>query len=82
MTFDTIRQAIVDDPASASLHALGYQPIYVAGPRARIAVIALAPDKKAQESGIAWNDASGPKLFERLGAKEEQFRDPYRNSSM
>jgi uracil-DNA glycosylase len=76
MTFDTIHQAIIDDPANASLHALGYQPIYSAGPRARIAVIGQAPGKKAQESGIPWNDASGANLFEWLGVTEEQFRDP------
>ena len=76
MTFDTIREAIVSDPANASLRALGYEPIYAAGPRARIAVIGQAPGRKAQESGIAWNDASGATLFEWLGVTAEQFRDP------
>jgi uracil-DNA glycosylase len=76
MTFDTIRQSIIEDPANASLQALGYQPIYAVGPRARIAVIGQAPGKKAQDSRIAWNDASGATLFGWLGVTEEQFRDP------
>jgi uracil-DNA glycosylase len=76
MSFESIRQAIIDDPANASLHALGYLPIYAAGPRARIAVIGQAPGRKAQETRIAWNDASGTKLFDWLGVTEEQFRDP------
>jgi hypothetical protein len=50
--------------------------VYAAGPRARIAVIGQAPDRKAQESNTAWNDASGVKLFEWLGVTEQQFRDP------
>jgi uracil-DNA glycosylase len=76
MTFETIRQAIIDDPANASLHASGYSPIYAAGPHVRIAVIGQAPGRKAQESGIAWNDASGTTLFDWLGVTEGQFRDP------
>ncbi|MCU1415129.1 MAG: hypothetical protein JWN80_2469, partial [Microbacteriaceae bacterium] len=75
MSFESVRQAIADDPANANLHALGYAPIYAAGPRARVAVIGQAPGKKAQESGIAWNDASGTKLFDWLGVTGEQFRD-------
>ena len=39
-------------------------------------MIGQAPGRKAQESGIAWNDASGIKLFDWLGVSETQFRDP------
>ena len=76
MTFEVIRQAIIDDADNADLGAQGYLPLYVAGPRARIAVIGQAPGRKAQESNTAWNDASGANLFEWLGVTEQQFRDP------
>lgn len=76
MTFESIRQAILDDPANSAHRANGYLPVYAAGPRARIAVIGQAPGRKAQESGIAWNDASGNTLFDWLGVSAEQFRDP------
>lgn len=76
MSFENLRAAIVDDPDNAWAQRLGYSPLYAAGPHARIAVIGQAPGRKAQESGIAWNDASGLTLFEWLGVTEEQFRDP------
>jgi uracil-DNA glycosylase len=76
VSFETIREAIIADPENAWARELGYLPLYVAGPRARIAVIGQAPGRKAQESDIAWNDASGTKLFEWLGVTETQFRDP------
>jgi uracil-DNA glycosylase len=76
VSFETIHEGIVTDPANAWARDLGYRPLYVAGPGARIAVIGQAPGRKAQESGIAWNDASGIKLFDWLGVSETQFRDP------
>lgn len=76
MSFEAIRQAIIDDADNVGVGAQGYLPLYAAGPRARIAVIGQAPGRKAQESNTPWNDASGAKLFEWLGVTEQQFRDP------
>lgn len=76
MSFESIRRAIIDDDDNARMRELGYSPIYVASPMARVAVIGQAPGLKAQESGIAWNDASGAKLVDWLGVEEQQFRDP------
>jgi uracil-DNA glycosylase len=76
MSFESIRQAIIDSPENVAVGASGYLPLYAAGPRARVAVIGQAPGRKAQESNIAWNDASGAKLFDWLGVSEQQFRDP------
>lgn len=76
MSFESIRQAIIEDADNAEMRALDYLPLYAAGPLARIAVIGQAPGRKAQESGITWNDASGTKLFDWLGVTEQQFRDP------
>lgn len=76
MSFEAIRSAIIADSENAWAQDLGYLPLYTAGPSARIAVIGQAPGRKAQESGIPWNDASGKKLFEWLGVTESEFRDP------
>ncbi len=76
MSFTSIRHAIIEDADNAVMRDLEYLPVYAAGPRARVAIIGQAPGRKAQESGIAWNDASGANLFDWLGVTEEQFRDP------
>lgn len=76
MSFETVHEGIITDPENTWARDLGYLPLYAAAPGARIAVIGQAPGRKAQESGIAWNDASGIKLFDWLGVSETQFRDP------
>ncbi|GAB3165030.1 uracil-DNA glycosylase family protein [Myceligenerans halotolerans] len=76
MTFESIRQTIIDDAENAAARELGYEPLYAAGAGARVAVVGQAPGRKAQESGLAWNDASGKKLIDWLGVTEPQFRDP------
>jgi uracil-DNA glycosylase len=76
VSFETIHEGIVTDPENAWARDLGYLPIYAAAPGARVAVIGQAPGRKAQQSNIAWNDASGSKLFDWLGVSETQFRDP------
>ncbi len=54
----------------------GYEPIYSASPRSKIAVIGQAPGRHAQDSQIPWNDASGIELRQWLGVTEAQFYDP------
>lgn len=76
MSLETIHESIISDPENVWAKDLGYLPLYAASPRSRIAVIGQAPGRKAQESGIAWNDASGAKLFDWFGVTETQFRDP------
>src|SRR5690606_27198481 len=75
MGFDDIRQAIIADPENAAATARGILPLYTAGPGARVVLVGQAPGRKAQESGIAWDDASGVKLKSWLGVTDEQFRD-------
>jgi uracil-DNA glycosylase len=76
VSFAEIRRELVDSPDNAEFSAAGWLPIYTAGPRARIAVVGQAPGRRAQQSGIAWNDASGARLIDWLGVSEPQFRDP------
>lgn len=52
----------------------GWQPLFVASPDARIVIIGQAPGRKAQESSLPWNDASGTTLKSWLGVTDEQFR--------
>ena len=75
-TFDTVRQALVDDESNEVMRQQGWQPLYVASANAKIAVIGQAPGRRAQESGVPWDDASGKNLIDWLGVTEEQFRDP------
>lgn len=74
--FDEIRRALVDDEGSAVMRQQGWQPVYAASARARIAVIGQAPGRRAQTSGVPWDDASGKNLIDWLGVTEEQFRNP------
>lgn len=73
---EVIRAELVADPANAWARELGYEPVFAAAPGARIALIGQAPGRKAQESGVPWDDASGAKLREWLGVTDEQFYDP------
>ncbi|SEP03010.1 uracil-DNA glycosylase family protein [Amycolatopsis saalfeldensis] len=73
---ELIRAELVADPDNAWARELGYEPVFAAAPGARIALIGQAPGRKAQESGVPWDDASGVKLREWLGVTDEQFYDP------
>jgi uracil-DNA glycosylase len=73
---DLVRAEIVAHESNAWARDLGYEPLYAAAPGARVALIGQAPGRKAQESGIPWNDASGVRLRAWLGVTDEQFYDP------
>jgi uracil-DNA glycosylase len=70
-----IRDEIVADPSNAWAAEVGYEPLYAASPRSRIAVIGQAPGRRAQSSGIPWDDASGVRLRAWLGVSDQQFYD-------
>lgn len=76
MSIEKIQQAIVADPANQVWAQRGVGPLFVASPSARIAIIGQAPGRKAEASGIPWDDASGAKLMLWLGVTEDQFRTP------
>jgi uracil-DNA glycosylase len=73
---ERIRSEIIADPDNAWAVAANYEPVYVADAAARILIVGQAPGRKAQESGIPWNDASGARLIDWLGVDEPMFRDP------
>ncbi|WP_329059601.1 hypothetical protein [Amycolatopsis sp. NBC_01480] len=55
---ELIRAELAADPDNAWARELGYEPVFAAAPGARIALIGQAPGRKAQESGVPWDDAS------------------------
>jgi uracil-DNA glycosylase len=71
-----ILQAITDDPANRQMKTAGYPPLYTAAIHSKIVIIGQAPGRRAQESGIPWNDASGIKLRSWLGVDDTQFYNP------
>lgn len=73
---DDLRLEIEQHPSNAALQSLGYTPLFSASPTTKIVITGQAPGKKAQESGIVWNDASGVRLIDWLGITEKVFRDP------
>ncbi len=75
-SFAQIREALVTDESHAVMREQGWEPLYSASARARIAVIGQAPGRRAQTSGVPWDDPSGEKLMDWLGVEETQFRDP------
>lgn len=75
---ERIRSEITGHPDNAWAAAVNYEPLYVADAAARIVIVGQAPGRKAQESGIPWNDASGTRLIDWLGVDETTFRDPAR----
>ncbi len=74
--FNSIRRALVDHPTNAAMTEQRWDPVYAAATTSRIAVIAQAPGRKAQQTHVPWDDASGTTLMEWLGVTEQQFRDP------
>ena len=52
------------------------KPIFQVGAKAGILIIGQAPGRKAHESGIPWNDASGNRLRNWLGVGRETFYNP------
>lgn len=77
-TFEDVFQAIKSDPQNADYTARGIDPLYSAGPHARIVIVGQAPGRIAQETRTPWNDKSGDRLRDWLGVDRETFYDPDR----
>lgn len=74
--FELIQQEIMAHESNTSHTVNGFAPLFVASKHAKIMIVGQAPGIKAQQSGMAWNDASGERLRGWLGVTESQFRDP------
>lgn len=74
--FENIKKAIIADPMNAEMRKLGYLPLYTVSEKSKIVIIGQAPGRKAQETGVPWNDPSGDKLRTWLGIDRDTFYDP------
>lgn len=72
-TFEKIFDAIVIDEQNRDYTQAGIQPLYQIASDARIVVIGQAPGRKAQDTQMVWNDASGDRLRDWLGVTREEF---------
>jgi uracil-DNA glycosylase len=75
-SFDDIREAVAAHPSNAWAREAGYAPLFVASERSRVLIISQAPGRRAQETGIPWNDPSGVLLRSWLGTSDEEFYRP------
>lgn len=55
---------------------LGSRPVLQLHPKAKILIAGQAPGRKAHDSGVPFDDASGKRLREWLGMTREVFYDP------
>jgi uracil-DNA glycosylase len=72
---DDLRAEIAAHPSNAWATSQGWQPLVVGSESSRILLISQAPGRRAQESGIPWNDASGVRLRSWLGIDDDTFYD-------
>jgi uracil-DNA glycosylase len=75
---EDLRAEISAHPDNAWARALGWEPLFVASPEARVLLISQAPGRRAQQSGIPFDDPSGRLLRSWLGTTDEEFYDPRR----
>ncbi|GAA1845047.1 uracil-DNA glycosylase family protein [Agromyces salentinus] len=73
--FAALRDEIAADPANASYTAQGWRPLITGSPASRVLIVSQAPGRRAQESGIPFNDASGDRLLRWLGVTRPEFDD-------
>jgi uracil-DNA glycosylase len=73
MPMDKIRHEIMMDPMNSSFTEKGILPLFKASREARMVIVGQAPGRKAEASGVFWNDLSGDRLREWLGISREVF---------
>ena len=73
--FDRVRKEIVADEANRTEQFARQTPLFQAAAGARILIVGQAPGRRAEDSGILWNDASGVTLRRWTGLSDEQFYD-------
>jgi uracil-DNA glycosylase len=67
MSLRSIYLDIENDISNEEFKKVGHKPIYTASESSKIVIVGQAPGRRAQESGIPWNDASGDRLRSWLG---------------
>ncbi|GGZ99872.1 uracil-DNA glycosylase [Ignatzschineria ureiclastica] len=72
-SFAAIFADIKADPMNATYEQQGIDPLYSVNKQAKIVIVGQAPGKRAEESGLYWNDPSGDHLREWLNVSREDF---------
>ncbi|WP_291055869.1 uracil-DNA glycosylase family protein [Herbiconiux sp.] len=73
---DDIRIEVAQHPSNAWAREAGYAPLFVASESSRILLVSQAPGRRAQASGIPFDDPSGVRLRSWLGMTDAEFYDP------
>jgi uracil-DNA glycosylase len=76
--FARLHRVIVAHPDNLHFTRRGWAPEYTASATSRILIVGQAPGRKAQESGVPWNDASGDNLRRWLDVTRDEFYDASR----
>lgn len=71
--FEQIKQEIMADPRNLAYTEREIPPLFKATQEARLIIVGQAPGRKAEETRMFWNDASGDRLREWLGISREVF---------
>lgn len=74
-TLADLRTEIAAHPSNAWATQQGWEPLVIGSPSSRVLLISQAPGRRAQETGIPWNDASGVRLRSWLGVGDDEFYD-------
>lgn len=75
---DDLRIEIAAHPSNAWATEQGWKPLVIGSSSSRILIVGQAPGRRAQESGVPWNDASGVRLRSWLGVTDDEFYDASR----
>lgn len=75
-SFEELLRQVRNCTICASELPLGPKPVLQVSPQARILIVGQAPGRRAHESGLPFDDASGDRLREWLGISRAQFYDP------
>jgi uracil-DNA glycosylase len=73
--FERFREEVAAHPSNAWVNELGYRPLVVGSPLSRVLIVSQAPGRRAQASGIPFDDPSGVRLRSWLGVTDEEFYD-------
>ncbi len=73
--FDRFRDEVAAHPSNDWARELGYRPLVVGSERSRVLIVSQAPGRRAQASGIPFDDPSGERLRRWLGVTDEEFYD-------
>lgn len=74
--FSSLLEEVRECTICATELPLGPRPVLQIHPKAKILIAGQAPGRKAHESGVPFDDASGERLREWLGVTRNVFYDP------